>query len=204
MKLFSRDRDYAAFEELLCEAHELYHVRLLSYCLMPNHWHLVPWPEQDGQLSRFMFWLTMTHVQRWRHARQLVGLGPLYQGRFKAFAMQDDHHFLTVSRYVERNAQRAKLVRRAEAWRWSSLAVRCGADSPCRAILHPWPVARPADYLELVNRAQTPAEVAALRSHVRTGRPMGDPAWQQRVTPLLGIPLHPRPRGRPGHNNGEK
>src|SRR5687768_11398098 len=85
MRIFKRDADFLAFENVLAEALRRHPVPLLSYCVMPNHWHLVLWPEKDGQLSRLMFWLTMTHVQRWRHAHDLVGLGPLYQGRFKCF-----------------------------------------------------------------------------------------------------------------------
>src|SRR5689334_21346807 len=116
MTLFSRDGDYDAFEEVLAEALRRTGVRLLAHCVMPNHWHQVVLPESGEQLSRMMHWLTMTHTQRWRHYRGLVGLGPLYQGRFKAFAVEEDGHFLTVCRYVERNALRAGLVGRAEGW----------------------------------------------------------------------------------------
>src|SRR5439155_19287500 len=104
MRLFSRDRDYEAFEEVMQEALKRMPMRLLDYCLMPNHWHMMLWPREDGDLSKFMFWLTMTHVQRWRHARGVVGLGPLYQGRFRAFPVETDEHYLTVCRYVQRNA----------------------------------------------------------------------------------------------------
>src|SRR5947207_7985249 len=101
--LFRKDADHLAFEKVLSEVHGRIPVRLLGYCLMPNHWHLVLWPRADGELSKFMHWLTMTHTQRWRHLRRLVGLGPLYQGRFKSFPVQTDGHLLTVLRYVERN-----------------------------------------------------------------------------------------------------
>jgi putative transposase len=197
MKLFSRDRDYAAFEEVLASAVKRESMRLLSYCLMPNHWHLALWPREDGELSRFMFWVTMTHTQRWRHARHLVGLGPLYQGRFKAFPVETDAHFLTVSRYVEQNALRARLVRRAEDWRWCSLNVRLGDDAMRRGILHEWPVTQPDDWLDWVNLPQTDAEVEQLRNRIRTGRPFGKPAFEQRTAAAMGIPLTPRPRGRP-------
>ncbi|HUG92188.1 MAG TPA: hypothetical protein VML55_15210, partial [Planctomycetaceae bacterium] len=82
---------------------------------MPNHWHLVVWPAGDGDLSEYMRWLTVTHTQRWHAAHHTSGTGALYQGRFKS------EHFLTVCRYVERNALRANLAGSAEAWRWGSL-----------------------------------------------------------------------------------
>jgi putative transposase len=91
---------------------------------MPNHFHLVLWPRRDGDLSRFMQWLTMTHTQRWHAHRRDAGHGHLYQSRFKSFPIQTDGHFLSVCRYVERNALRARLVGRAEDWAWCSLACR--------------------------------------------------------------------------------
>jgi len=197
MKLFSRDGDYAAFERALTEALARTPVRLLSYCLMPNHWHLVLWPREDGELSRLMYWLTMTHTARWRHARKLVGLGPLYQGRFRSFAVETDRHFLTVCRYVERNALRAGLVQRAEEWRWSSLNARAQQPQVDRPPLEAWPVPQPREWLDLVNQPQSDAEAEQVRSRIKTGRPLGTPQWQRRTAEQLGIELDPRPRGRP-------
>jgi putative transposase len=110
MALFDDDGDYAAFERVLAQACERVSMRLLAYCVMPNHWHLVVWPQRDGDLSRFMNWLTLTHTQRWHTHRQTVGTGHLYQGRFKSFVVQTDEHLLTGCRYVEGNALRAGLV----------------------------------------------------------------------------------------------
>ncbi len=116
LPIFEKEGDYEAFENILEEAVERYDVRLLSYQLMPNHWHLVVWPRKDGDLSKFIGWLTLTHTQRWHAHRQSAGTGHLYQGRFKSFVVQDDGHYLTVCRYVERNALRAGLAERADAW----------------------------------------------------------------------------------------
>ncbi|MEO6112095.1 MAG: transposase, partial [Nitrospiraceae bacterium] len=60
--LFDDDGDYAAFERVLSEAQKRIAMRLLAYCVMPNHWHLVLWPHRDGDLSRFISWLTLTHT----------------------------------------------------------------------------------------------------------------------------------------------
>jgi len=88
---------------------------------LPNHWHFVLWPRGDGELSESVRWLTLPHTQLWYAAHRTAGTDPLYQGRFKSFPVQDDEYFWTVCRYVERNAVRANLVRRAEAWPWGSL-----------------------------------------------------------------------------------
>jgi len=121
MPIFKKDGDYEAFEQVLEEAVARTETRLLAYCVMRTHWHLVVWPREDGELSRFTGWLTLTHTQRWHAHRHTPGTGHVYQGRFKSFPVQDDDHFFAVCRYVERNALRANLVERAEAWRWNSL-----------------------------------------------------------------------------------
>src|SRR5438093_1473819 len=124
-KLFRKPADYQAFETVVAQVHGRLPCRLLCYCLMPNHWHLVLWPTEDGELSEFMRLLTVTHTQRWHAHYHSAGTGPLYQGRFKSFPIEEDEHLLTVCRYVERNGLRAKLAARAEAWPWC----RCGSAS---------------------------------------------------------------------------
>ena len=119
--LFDDDGDYAAFERVLMQASERLSMRLLAHGVMPNHGPLIVWPRHDGDLSRFMNWFTLTHTQGWHQHRHTVGEGHVYHGRFKSFVVQTDEHLLTVCRYVERNALRARLVERAEAWRWSRL-----------------------------------------------------------------------------------
>src|SRR5271163_2764361 len=121
LRIFDDAADFEAFERILEEAVKRTGTDLLAFCLMPNHWHLVVKPNQDGELSRFVGWLTLTHTQRWHAHRHSAGTGHVYQGRFKSFPIQDDTHFLTVCRYVERNALRANLAARAEEWRWGSL-----------------------------------------------------------------------------------
>lgn len=75
MPIFDGDGDYAAFEKVLGEAVRRTGMRLLDYILMPNHWHLVLWPDRDGQLSDFVRWLTLTHTQRWHAFRDSAGTG---------------------------------------------------------------------------------------------------------------------------------
>jgi putative transposase len=174
--LFEAAADYQQFEQVLHAARERTGMRIVAYCVMPNHWHLVLWPATDGALRGFMTWLTLTHTQRWHARRGSAGSGHLYQGRYKSFLVQDDGHLLTVCRYVERNPLRARLVRRAEAWRWGSLWRRergRGLD-----LLSDGPVARPADWRQFVNRAETAVELDALRASTQRGRPFGAGPWR--------------------------
>jgi putative transposase len=127
-----------------------------------------------------------------------VGLGHLYQGTYKSFPVQNDEHFHTVCRYVERNALRAGLVKRAEDWRWGSLWQR-EQDKPVKGYppLADWPIPRPRQWAVAVNRPETPVELEALRTSVNRGRPFGASSWQQRIAKRLDLEYTFRPRGRP-------
>lgn len=202
MNIFESDGDYEAFERVLLEAVERTETRLLSYCIMPNHWHLVVWPRRDGELSQFVGWLTLTHTQRWHAFRQSTGSGHVYQGRFKSFPVQDDSHFYTVARYVERNPVRAGLVRRAEQWRWSSLARWLRGSADDKALLSAWPLPRKSAWVDHVNEPLTDAELLAVQQSVQRGRPYGSETWNRRAILQMGLETTLRPRGRP--RNSEK
>jgi putative transposase len=187
--LFQKDGDYQAFERVLAEALQRHPIRLLGYCLMPNHWHLVLWPDRP---------------MRWHTHYATMGTGHLYQGRFKSFPVAEDDHLYRLLRYVERNALRANLVARAEAWLWSSLWRRQNPEArPPSIALADWPVAMPKNWLGYVNGAETEAELEALRRCVCRGAPYGTPAWQQQTARQLRIEYTLRPRGRPKKTTGK-
>ena len=160
---------------------------------MPNHWHLVVAPADGRTLSKAPHWLSTTHARRWHLGRDTVGQGAVYQGRFKAIPIEADVHFLSVCRYVERNARRAGLVDRAEKWRWCSLWRR--EHHVDTTWLRPWPVPRPADWLVHVNRPQTPSEIDAIRTAIRCGMPLGTSAWLERLGGHGHKKRAERPRG---------
>ena len=197
MKLFSKESDYAAFEALLEETHESRPMRICAYCLMPNHWHLVLWPERDGELAAFMQQLTTKHVRRWQLRRQRVGYGHVYQSRYKSLPVEEEKHFYQLVRYVERNALRAGLAKRAEAWRWSSLWRRTSGSSEQKQLLSVWPVPYPRQWRELVNAAQTEAELEAIRRCVARGQPYGGEDWVRRTAERLGLECTLRAPHRP-------
>ena len=198
LPLFEEPGDYEAFLRVLAEAVARYEMRLLAYCVMPNHFHLVVWPREDGDLSRFMRWLTLTHTQRWHAHHGSAGSGHVYQGRFKSFPIEDDDHFLVACRYVERNALRSGLAKSAQAWPWSSLAKPRGRiDAEARPPLAPWPIERPDDWTRRVNKVMTPAEEEALARSIHRSQPYGNPEWQAATSARLGLESTLRPRGRP-------
>jgi len=187
MELFSEDEDYSAFEGLLEETLEACPMRICAYCLMPNHWHFVMWPEGDGDLSAFMQRLTTKHVRRWQLHREVVGYGHVYQSRYKSFPIEREEYFYRVVRYVERNPLRAGLVDRAERWRWSSLWRRVAGNGEHQRLLSAWPVDFPRDWCKWVNEPQTEAEVDAIRRCVLRGQPFGGEQWVQQTSQSLGL-----------------
>ena len=198
LPLFQKDADYLAFERLLSES--LTHAaapELLAWCLMPNHWHLVVRAGRRSNLSTWMQWVTVTHAHRWHAHTHTAGEGPLYQGRFKSFPVQEGGHFLTLCRYVEANALRAQLVKRAELWRWNSLWVRRNQRSELARWLRPWPVDRPRNWLAAVNRPIDEEASQQVRQALVRGVPLGDTRWSIRVASRLGLDTTLRPRGRP-------
>ncbi len=191
--VFDKPADYAAFVELIDAACARDPMRVPAYCLMPNHFHLLLWPHADGDLSRWMQWLLTAHVRRY-HSHHGTS-GHVWQGRFKAFPIQQDEHLLTVLRYVERNPLRARLVRRAENWQWSSLRRRNSSGRPIW--LSEVPVDLPRNWLARVNRTETDAELHALRRSIQRGAPFGGESWTRRIAARLGLESSLRPRGRP-------
>jgi len=195
--IFRTRGDYEAFERVLEEAREHVSIRVLDFCVMPNHWHLVLWPERDKDLSRFVWWLTMTHTQRWHAAHDTAGTGHLYQGRFKDFPVQSDRHYLTVCRYTDRNPVRAGLVKRAEDWPYGGLCRRVKGDVQAMSLLSHGPVAWPVNWLHIVNEPQPEREEEALRQCAQRGRPFGSDLWVEHTAERLGRQQTFRLVGRP-------
>jgi len=197
MQQSQTDADFRLFFDTLAEAKERHPIRILAYCIMSNHWHLVLYPAEDGQLVPFMQWLTMTHTHRWHAAHETIGTGHLYQGRYKSFPVQQDEHFLQLVRYVVRNPLRAKLVRRAEKWPWSSLYTRVSGTKSEKKVLDAWPMAIPKNYRDWVNAPQTVAELDVIRTSVSRGRPLGHEVWMDSMAERLQLQSSFRKRGRP-------
>jgi len=148
------------FLDALSEALREFEVELLSYCVMPNHWHLALRVAGTAELSRFMHWLTTTHAGRWRRRSGTVGHGPVYKGRFLSVALEAEVDVMRVCRYVERNPLRAGLVRRAQDWRWSSLAERQQRKRRLPLLTAPF-LESPA-WTDYVNVAHLASEVVAM------------------------------------------
>lgn len=116
-RIFSDEEDYNLFIIVLNESCRLFNAFLSSYCLMPNHYHLlIHTPE--GNLSRVMRHLNGIYTQRYnkKHKRD----GPLFRGRYKAILVQEEEYLTGVAKYIHNNPLKAGLARNIKDYKWSS------------------------------------------------------------------------------------
>lgn len=194
-RVFKKDEDYLAFERVLLEGLDKHSVDLLAFQWMPNHWHMILSPRKDGEMSKLMYWVTMTHAARHHAHYKTTGTGHLYQGRYKSFPVQSDDHYFAVCRYVERNALAANLVSRAEDWRWGSLSAWCNGGS--QITLAKWPMARRPGWIDRVNESVSDEETKKIQKAIARSRPLGDEAWVETTARRLNLESTLRKRGRP-------
>ncbi len=195
MAIFANDQDRHAYLHLLATFTKRHAVQVWAWCLMTNHVHLVLVPAEATALARAV---GETHRRYTRavNFRERVR-GHLFQERFHSFPIQEDTHLLTVVRYVERNPVRARLVKHAVDYPWSS-ARHHVLGQPDRLVTNsPIPAMVP-DWAQFVRDDEE--DLDRLRRHVRTGRPWGTADWIANLEVQLGRPLLPRrggwPRGR--------
>ena len=194
--IFAKSHDYSAFEDIIFEGLKKYSVQIYAYVIMPNHWHLVLSPKKEGELARYLHWITTTHVHRWNEVRRLTGNGHLYQGRYRSFLVESGEYFLTLCRYVEGNPVRASLAASAEKWRWSSLWHRQNESKQVIKFAD-WPIDVPRGYIDFVNKAFATEDkfIKDIALSMSLGVPYGSLKWKKKL-PEDVCPKS-RPRGRP-------
>ncbi len=137
----------------------------------------------------------MTHTVRPRAHYGTTAQGHVYQGLYESFSIEQDQHFPTTCRYVERNALSAKLFDRVENWPWGSLWSWFGGDSIVK--LSPWPVARLSKWIERVKASMTEKEERQFQASLKKSCPFGNEKWVEKTVKRLGLESTQRPRGRP-------
>ena len=204
--VFRKPSDFQAFLDTLGELKQRKPFELYGYCLLSNHFHLLIRPT-GASISRILQSLLVSHTQRY-HRHHKSG-GHVWQGRFKSPVIQNDEHLLTVLRYIEAIPLRAKLVRRAEKYRWSSYRAHGLGETDelvDRLInydeLSPYPAVRQRKWEQIVHDAMDEKLLQEVRASSATGLPYGSPDWVKRLAKRLGLDLAIRPRGRPRKANG--
>ena len=197
LRIFRSDKDYQLFLQLLKEAKEKTEMNILAFVVMPNHWHLVLLPENTDDLKKFMHLLTNAHTRKVHTITKTIGTGPLYQGRYKSFLVNDDTHLLTVIKYVERNPVRAGLSQRVGEWRWWSGWVREYGSTEHKKLLSDGPTPLPRNYRSWVNTEDKDDVIIRLRTSVNKGTPFGGDDWVNAMIDTYKLKATTRGTGRP-------
>jgi len=176
LTLFDAAADYELFLQVLGEAEQVCPIRLLEYCVMPNHFHLLVWPETDTQLSAYMRWTSGVHGQRWRRSGGTTGKGAVYQGRFKWVAVQNGEHYDVARRYIWQNPVRARLADDVRAWPWSS-----ASNVPVlhRPKLDAGPLLVDEQREAALEQFLDPSAEAEMREALHRNQPFGTPDWKR-------------------------
>lgn len=191
-RTFFEDADYKRYRTMLGQAARRAGAEVWAYCLMPNHVHLIVVPGDEDGLRR-------TFADAHRRYTGLINArhqwtGHLWQGRFGAVAMDEDH-LLAAARYIALNPVRAKLVRRAEDWPWSSVQAHLSGEDDGLVKVAPL-ATRYADFAAMLEETETDAaDWARLRRSETTGRPTGSAAWLEELERRTGRQLKAKPRG---------
>ena len=195
--VFFSDDDRSAYLTWLKEYGEKYHVRILAYCLMTNHIHAVVVPGSEDALEKVFRPLHTRYAQRINRAKQWKG--HLWQGRFYSSAL-DEAYLWAAIRYVERNPVRARIVRRAENYPWSSAPAHCGLkEDTVLTTDREWlrQLKSVGDWSKWLAESDPPAQLEVLRRHVERGVPCGAERFIRRLERQTGQMLRLRARGRP-------
>jgi putative transposase len=196
-RTFFGDGDYRLYLAIAAEEFAAAEVEVWSYCLMPNHVHLIAAPHREGGLAAAM---GSTHRRYTKLVNAREGWkGFLWQGRFSSFPMDEDY-LIRCARYVGLNPVRAGLVERAEQWPWSSAAALLGGRRHPLLSLDPLRLRLGNELESLFSAGLSSEDLEILRRAGAAGRPLGAPEWVRRLEAAAGKSLSARPRGRPKKN----
>ena len=199
--VFFTNDDRTTYLQWLREYAEKYAVDILAYCLMTNHIHLVAVPASEDGLQQLLKPLHMRYAQRINRARNWTG--HFWQGRFFSSALDEEYLWAAV-RYVERNPVRAKMVRKAENYRWSSAGAHCGLrQDPVLTQKPSWrrQFEGIGNWSAWLAEGDEPQRLEVLRRNVEQGLPCGSPIFIRKLEKIAGHALQYRPRGRPKTND---
>jgi putative transposase len=199
---FFGDEDYQHYLDWLGEAARAHGVAVHAYVLMTNHVHLLVTPERADGASRVMKQLGQRYVQHINRAR--ARSGTLWEGRFRSCLVAAEDHLLNCCRYIELNPVRARMVRHAAEYRWSSHRANAeGAPStvltphPLVAALGPTAAARQAAYRALFETVPEPELIDRIRRATNGGYALGSERFVRQIAAITGRRAAPGAPGRP-------
>jgi len=196
-KTFHSEKDYRNYLKLLDKYSHKYNARILAYCLMPNHVHFVAIPKEKHSFARIFSTSHMLYAQHFNKKHNTVG--HLWQGRFYSCIL-DEFHLYAAIKYIENNPVRAKLVKNAEMWKWSSAKTHLGKERSILSLvkiknfldINKW-----GEYLKEDSEKQIEQRI---RDNTLLGRPLGSEEFIKKLEHFIGRNLKVNKAGRPRNN----
>ena len=194
-KVFHNTEDKKQYLSLLKKYSVKWNSPVLVYCLMSNHVHILVRPASDGSLYKMMQGVTLCYTQYANRKYQRTGR--LWESRYHSCIVEEERYLWAVSRYIEQNPVRARMVKKAEEYPYSSAKVHIDGteDSVLGEAL--FSEKERKDYFQLLREKMPAREMDNVRVHTRTGRPLGGESFVRTVERVLKRRFSSRPRGRP-------
>jgi len=195
-EVFFVDDDRCVYLEFLKKQADRFGLEVQGYCLMTNHIHLIATPHSEVSLSKA---IGVTHLLYTQYINRMHGRsGHLWQNRFYSCPLDQNHFFKTL-RYIECNPVRAKLVRFAWDYPWSTATAHIsGKDGT--GLINPqqwWDISDGVQWQQILSEAQEQNEIKCIRTGTYCGRPLGSDSFISKIEHYLGHRVRPLPVGRP-------
>ena len=201
--IFEGDGDRQMFLEYLARVCDRHQWLCHAYCLMSNHYHLLV-ETGSPTLSKGMKYLNGVYTQYYnrKHAR----VGHLFQGRFKGVLVEKDAYLLELSRYIVLNPVRARMVRSAKDWPWSSYRTTVGLAPRSEFLTIDWILAGFGDnkqsaqqaYGRFVSEGQgQPSPWEQLKNQIYLGTDQFVEDMQCKMDPEQSLDDIPKPQKQP-------
>ncbi|MFH2059889.1 MAG: transposase [Pseudomonadota bacterium] len=201
LQTFFSDQDYATYIDLMKEFCDLHGVEIWSYCLMPNHVHLIAVPETKESLKSA---IGEAHRRYSRMINFREGWkGHLWQGRFASYVL-DENYLLACARYIEMNPVRANLVKDPIQWQWSSAKSHTYRTKNKLSNIEPLIKLVNKDWAKILSENISPQIRNNLQMHERTGRPLGEIKFIEKLEKRLGMEFKLKKPGRKQKDNSIK
>ncbi|AMV33830.1 hypothetical protein VN12_17005 [Pirellula sp. SH-Sr6A] len=197
LTIFPDDEAFQAFTSILQESLERCEPRLLAYALLPDQWLALVVPRKDGDLSKWIGWITSVHAMRNRHLTPDAPSRGIYERRYRSFPVQDNERILDAILYIESLPLRLGITSDPTAYHYTSMHPRASADSKTSNWISPPPVHLPASWESQLREGLDNEKLAAIQKCIKRGAPYGDPVWVERMAKRFRLESTLRPRGRP-------
>ena len=194
-EVFHDEADRKQYLSLLKKYSEKWNSPALAYCLMSNHAHILARPASDESLYKMMQGITLCYTQYVNRKYQRTGR--LWESRYHSCIVEEEKYLWAVSRYIEQNPVRARMVKKAEKYPYSSARAHISGmeDGVLGEAL--FSEKERKEYIQLLRANMPIKEIDNVRYHTRTGRPLGGETFIRTMERSLKRTLSSRPRGRP-------